>query len=55
MFISENNMNMSTYFVSTISLIYAMKLIIIFRIKIYQKFTTYLTKQAARYGPGTVR
>jgi len=33
MFISENNM--STYFVSTISLIYAMKLIIAFGIKIY--------------------
>jgi len=37
MFISENNMNTSTYFVSTISLIYAMKLIIAFGIKIYQK------------------
>ena len=36
-FISENNMNTSTYFVHTISLIYAMKLIIIFGIKIYQK------------------
>ena len=38
MFISENNMNTSTYFVSTISLIYAMKLIIAFGIKIYRKW-----------------
>jgi hypothetical protein len=43
MFISENNMNMSTYFVSTISLIYAIKLIMSFRIKIYQKLPSYLT------------
>ena len=43
MFIRENNMNTSTYFVSTISLIYAMKLIIAFGIKIYQKLPCYLT------------
>ena len=35
MFISENNMNTSIYFVSTISLIYDMKVIITFEIKIY--------------------
>ena len=45
MVISENNMNMSAYFVSTISLIYAMKLIIIFGIKIYQKLPSLLTIQ----------
>ena len=45
MFISENNMNMSTYFVSTISLIYAMKLIIAFGIKIYRKLPIFLTIQ----------
>ena len=44
MFISENNMNTNTYFVHTISLIYAIKLIIIFGIKIYQKFPSFLTK-----------
>ena len=43
MFVSENNMNTSTYFVSTILLIYAMKLIIAFEIKIYQKLTIFLT------------
>ena len=43
MFISENNMNTSTYFVSTISLIYAMKLIVIFEIKIYRKLPSFLT------------
>ena len=35
--ISENNMNTSTYFVHTLSLFYAMKLLVIFGIKIYQK------------------
>jgi len=34
MFISENNMNTSIYFISTISLIYAMKLKITFEINI---------------------
>ena len=37
MLISENNMNTSTYFVHTLSLFYAMKLLVIFRIKIYRK------------------
>ena len=37
MLISENNMNTSTFFVHTLSLIYAMKLLVIFGIKIYQK------------------
>ena len=45
MVISENNTNTSAYFVSTISLIYAMKLIIIFGIKIYQKLPSLLTIQ----------
>ena len=45
MFISENNMNTSIYFVSTISLIYAMKLIIIFGIKILKKWPSFLTIQ----------
>ena len=44
-FISENNMNISTYFVHTISLIYAMKLIIAFGIKIYRKLPIFLTIQ----------
>ena len=38
-------MNTSTYFVITISLIYAMKLIITFGIKIYQKLPIFLTIQ----------
>ena len=37
MLISENNMNTSTYFVHTLSLLYAMKLLLIFEIKIYRK------------------
>jgi len=43
MLISENNMNTSTYFVHTLSLFYAMKLLVIFGIKIYQKLPSYLT------------
>jgi hypothetical protein len=43
MLISENNMNTSTYIVHTLSLIYIMKLILIFGIKIYQKLPSYLT------------
>ena len=35
MLISENNMNTSTYFVHTLSLFYAIKLLVIFGIKIY--------------------
>ena len=35
MLISENNMNTSIYFVHTLSLFYAMKLLVIFGIKIY--------------------
>ena len=41
--ISENNMNMSTYFVHTLSLFYVMKLLVIFRIKIYGKLPSFLT------------
>ena len=49
MFISENNMNKSTYFISTISLIYVMKLIIAFEIKIYRKLTIFLTTSSAEF------
>ena len=36
-------MNTSTYFIHTLSLFYAMKLLVIFGIKIYQKLPSYLT------------
>ena len=45
MLISENNMNTCTYLVHTLSLIYIMKLILIFGIKIYRKLPRYLTIQ----------
>ena len=35
MLISEDNMNTSTFFVHTLSLFYAIKLLVIFGIKIY--------------------
>ena len=41
--ISENNMNTRTYFVHILSLFYAMKLLVIFGIKIYQKLPSFLT------------
>src|SRR6185369_3365531 len=41
--ISKNNMNTCTYVIHTLSLIYAMKLLVIFGIKIYQKLPSYLT------------
>ena len=41
--ISENNMNTNTYFVHTLSLFYAMKFLVIFLIKIYQKLPSSLT------------
>ena len=43
MLISENNMNTNTYFVHTLSLFYAMKLLVIFKIKIYRKLSSFLT------------
>src|SRR6185369_13134851 len=43
MLISEKNMNTCTYLVHTLSLIYIMKLILIFGIKIYRKLPRYLT------------
>ena len=43
MLISENNMNASSYFVHTLSLFYAMKLLVIFGIKIYRKLPSFLT------------
>ena len=42
-------MNTSTYFVHTLSLIYAMKLLVIFGIKIYQKLPSYLTIQKPKF------
>jgi len=41
--ISENNMNTSIFFVHTLSLFYAMKLLEIFGIKIYRKLPSHLT------------
>ena len=35
MLISENNMNISTYFIHILSLIYVINLVVIFEIKIY--------------------
>ena len=49
MLISENNMNTCTYFVHTLSLFYAMKLLIIFGIKIYRKLPSSLTIQKPDY------
>ena len=50
-FISENNLNTRTYLIRTTPLIYTMKLIIIFEIKIYQKLPSYLTESSgALYG-----
>ena len=43
MLISKNNMNTCTYLIHTLSLIYAMKLLVIFEIKIYRKLPSYLT------------
>jgi len=43
MLISKNNMNTCTYLIRTLSLIYAMKLLVIFGIKIYRKLPNYLT------------
>ena len=44
--ISKNNMNTCTYLIHTLSLIYAMKLLVIFGIKIYRKLPSYLTGYA---------
>ena len=41
--ISKNNMNTNTFFVHTLSLFYAMKLLVIFGIKIYRKLSSCLT------------
>jgi len=43
MLFSKNNMNTNTYFIFTLSLFYAMKLLVIFEIKIYRKLPKYLT------------
>jgi hypothetical protein len=45
MLISKNNMNTCTSLIHTLSLIYAMKLLVIFGIKIYRKLPSYLTIQ----------
>ena len=49
MLISENNMNTSIYFVHTLSLFYAMKLLVICEIKIYRKLPSYLTIQKLEF------
>jgi len=49
MFISEISMNTSTYFVFAKSLIYVMKLITIFGIKLYQKLAILLTMSSRKY------
>ena len=43
MLISENNTNTCTYLIHTLSLNYAMKLLVIFGIKIYRKLLSFLT------------
>jgi len=48
MLISKNNMNTCTYLIHTLSLIYAMKLLVIFGIKIYRKLPSCLTSNAWR-------
>jgi hypothetical protein len=45
MLTSKNNMNTCTYFIHTLSLIYTIKLLVIFGIKIYRKLSSYLTLQ----------
>lgn len=45
MFFSEINMNTSTYFVTTGSLSYVMKLLIIFDIKIYRNLPIFVTHE----------
>ena len=49
MLISENNMNTCTYLIHTLSLIYAMKLLVIFGLKIYRKLHSYLTLHELRH------
>ena len=49
MLFSKNNMNTCTYLIHTLSLIYAMKLLVIFGIKIYRKFPRYVTIQKPDY------
>ena len=43
MLISDNNINTSTFFVHTLSLFYAIKLLVMFGIKIYRKLPSFLT------------
>ena len=50
MLISKNNMNIGTYHFHTLSLIYAMKLLVIFGIKIYRKLPSYLTTTTLQNG-----
>ena len=49
MLISKNNMNTCTYLIHTLSLIYAMKLLVIFGIKIYRKFPSCLIIQKPEF------
>jgi hypothetical protein len=48
-FITKNNMNTCTYLIHTLSLIYIMKLLVIFEIKIYQKLPSFLTIQKPEF------
>jgi hypothetical protein len=47
MLISKNNMNTCTYLIHTLSLIYIMKLLVIFEIKIYRKLSSCLTDSSS--------
>jgi hypothetical protein len=49
--ISKNNMNTCTYLINTLSLIYAMKLLVIFGIKIYRKLRSYVTPWSPSVSP----
>jgi hypothetical protein len=49
MLISKNNMNTCTYLIHTLSLIYIMKLLVIFGIKIYRKLPSCLTIQKPEF------
>jgi hypothetical protein len=49
MLISKNNVNTCTYIIHKLSLIYAMKLLVIFGIKLYRKLPSFLTIQKPEF------
>jgi hypothetical protein len=49
MLISKNNMNTCIYLIHTLSLIYIMRLLVIFGIKIYRKLPSFLTIQKPEF------